>query len=116
MHATRYGPPVDQEGDLHLPATPRPPVVCLLHGGFWRAPHGRGQMTAIADDLASRGFAVWNLEYRRLGTPGAGWPATMDDVAAGIDHRGGAARRVAESIPGEVLGRLTDRDAPAARQ
>jgi acetyl esterase/lipase len=49
-------------------------------------PHGREQMAAIADDLASRGFAVWNLEYRRLGAPGAGWPATMDDVAAGIDH------------------------------
>jgi acetyl esterase/lipase len=85
-HAIRYGPAVDQEADLHLPATPWPPVVCLLHGGFWRTPHGREQMTAIADDLASRGLAVWNLAYRRLGTPGAGWPATMDDVAAGIDH------------------------------
>jgi acetyl esterase/lipase len=49
-------------------------------------PHGRDQMAAVADDLVSRGLAVWNLEYRRLGTPGAGWPATMDDVAAGIDH------------------------------
>ncbi|HEY3175179.1 MAG TPA: alpha/beta fold hydrolase [Candidatus Polarisedimenticolia bacterium] len=86
MHAIRYGPSADQEADLHLPATPRPPVVCLLHGGFWRTPHGRDQMTAIADDLACRGLAVWNLEYRRLGTPRAEWPATMDDVAAGIDH------------------------------
>jgi acetyl esterase/lipase len=48
-------------------------------------PYGRDQMTAIADDLASRGLAVWNLEYRRLGGQG-GWPATMDDVAAGIGH------------------------------
>jgi acetyl esterase/lipase len=86
MQAIRYGPSVDHEADLHLPAAPRPPVVCLLHGGFWRMPYGRDQMTAIAFDLASRGFAVWNLEYRRLGTPEAGWPATMDDVAAGIDH------------------------------
>jgi acetyl esterase/lipase len=86
MPAIRYGPSVDQEADLHLPATQRPPVVCLLHGGFWRMPHGRDQMAAIADDLVSRGFAVWNLEYRRLGAPGAGWPGTMDDAAAGIDH------------------------------
>jgi acetyl esterase/lipase len=43
-------------------------------------------MTAIADDLASRGFAAWNLEYRRLGVPGAGWPGTMEDVATGIEH------------------------------
>jgi acetyl esterase/lipase len=49
-------------------------------------PYGRDQMAAIADDLVSRGLAVWNLEYRRLGTPQSGWPATMDDVAAGIDH------------------------------
>ncbi len=86
MQAIRYGPSVDQEGDLHLPPTQRPPVVCLLHGGFWRMPHGRDQMVAVADDLVSRGLAVWNLEYRRLGTPGAGWPATTDDVAAGVNH------------------------------
>lgn len=86
MQAIRYGPSVHEEADLHLPATPRPPVVCLLHGGFWRMPYGRDQMTAIANDLASRGLAVWNLEYARLGTPQAGWPGIMDDVAAGIDH------------------------------
>ncbi len=49
-------------------------------------PYGRDQMTVVAADLVSRGFAVWNLEYRRLGQPQAGWPGTMDDVAAGIDH------------------------------
>jgi acetyl esterase/lipase len=49
-------------------------------------PHGRDQMTAIAEDLASRGLAVWNLEYARLGGSAKAWPATMDDVAAGIDH------------------------------
>ncbi|QDG70118.1 hypothetical protein FJQ89_06555 [Janthinobacterium tructae] len=49
-------------------------------------PYGRDQMTAIASDLVAHGFAVWNMEYRRLGAPQAGWPATMDDVAAGIDY------------------------------
>ena len=49
-------------------------------------PWGRDQMTPLADDLASRGFAVWNLEYRRLGVPGAGWPGTMEDVATGMEH------------------------------
>jgi acetyl esterase/lipase len=40
-------------------------------------------------DLAGRGWAVWNLEYRRLGwRGGGGWPATFEDVAAGIDHLG----------------------------
>jgi acetyl esterase/lipase len=82
----RYGPADDHEGDLHLPATRRAPAVCLLHGGFWRMPHGRDQMDAIADDLVARGFAVWNLEYRRLGSAGTVWPAPMNDAAAGVEH------------------------------
>ncbi|WP_405048368.1 alpha/beta hydrolase [Rhodoferax sp.] len=36
--------------------------------------------------MASRGFAVWNIEYRRLGAPGGGWPGTFQDVALAIDH------------------------------
>ena len=62
------------------------PVICLLHGGFWRLPWGRDNTADIAFDLAKRGFAVWNLEYRRVGSPGGGWPGTLQDVAAGIDH------------------------------
>jgi acetyl esterase/lipase len=49
-------------------------------------PYGRDQLTPVARDLASRGFAVWNLEYRRLGAPSGGWPETFHDVAAGIDY------------------------------
>jgi acetyl esterase/lipase len=38
-------------------------------------------------DLARRGVAAWNVEYRRVGRgQGGGWPATFDDVGAGIDH------------------------------
>jgi acetyl esterase/lipase len=82
----RYGSAQDQEGDLHLPQADHPPVVCLLHGGFWRMPYGRDQLDGIARDLVARGFAVWNIEYRRLGAPGGGWPGTLADVALAIDH------------------------------
>jgi len=81
-----YGPFEYQVGDLYLPDASRPPVVCLMHGGFWRMPYGRDEMTAVAQDLAGRGFAVWNLEYRRLGAAGGGWPGTFQDIGAGIDH------------------------------
>lgn len=81
-----YGERPDQLGDLILPAVPHPAVVCLLHGGLWRLPYARDQMLGVAHDLAARGFAVWNLEYRRIGEPGGGWPGTFEDVASGIDH------------------------------
>jgi acetyl esterase/lipase len=62
-------------------------VVVLLHGGFWRAVYGKSLMNDLAADIMARGWAAWNLEYRRLGTiPPGGWPGTFEDVAAGIDH------------------------------
>ncbi len=85
MRTFRYGSLESQEADLYLPGARRPPVVVLLHGGFWRIPYGRGEMTAVARDLVDRGFAVWNLEYRRMGESGGGWPGTLEDVIAGID-------------------------------
>jgi acetyl esterase/lipase len=87
-----YGASPDHVGDLYLPRQAkdgrlrRAPVVALLHGGFWRLPYGRDHIAPIAGDLAKRGFAVWNLEYRRVGTVGGGWPGTLKDVGAGIDH------------------------------
>jgi dipeptidyl aminopeptidase/acylaminoacyl peptidase len=56
----------------------------LIHGGFWRARYGRELEGGIARDLVARGWAVWNIEYRRLGD-GGGWPETLDDVAAAIE-------------------------------
>ena len=83
----RYGDAASQVGDLYVPAgAERMPVVCLLHGGFWRLPYGREEMAPIAADLAARGYAVWNIEYRRIGEAGGGWPGTLEDVAAAIDH------------------------------
>ena len=52
-------------------------------------PYARDQFDAVARDLVSRRFAVWNLEYRRLGELSGGWPETLCDVAAGIDHLAG---------------------------
>jgi acetyl esterase/lipase len=62
-----------------------PGVAVLIHGGFWKAERDRSLMDPLAEDLAARGWTTWNLEYRRLGN-GGGFPATVDDVTAGIDH------------------------------
>lgn len=85
--AVQYGSHADQVANLHLPGGHGPfPVVVLLHGGFWRVGWDRTLMTPLARDLAGRGFAVWNVEYRRVGQEGGGWPGTFLDVAAAVDH------------------------------
>jgi acetyl esterase/lipase len=86
MRTVSYGQSRDQVGDLYLPDAPSPPVICLVHGGFWRLMYNRSYIAPVALELARRGFAVWSLEYRRMGSAGGGWPGTLDDVGAGIDH------------------------------
>jgi acetyl esterase/lipase len=80
-----YGEAPEQFGDLYLPGSDvAAPVVVLIHGGFWRAQYGLDLMVPLADDLVGRGYAVWNIEYRRVGQPGGGYPGTLDDVRASI--------------------------------
>lgn len=65
-------------------------MAVLLHGGFWRARYSLRLEDRLVGDLSARGWAIWNLEYRRLGVRSrGGWPATFEDVAAGIDRLGG---------------------------
>ncbi len=81
-----YGPAPSQMGELRLPRARGPHrVVIVVHGGFWRATYGLDGMVPVCTSLTNRGFATWNLEYRRLGEPGGGWPGTFEDVARGAD-------------------------------
>jgi acetyl esterase/lipase len=82
-----YGPADQQKGTLFLPVGTGPhPVVVLLHGGCWLAKlSGPELMEYAAADLQRRGYAVWNIGYRRLGHEGGGYPGTFRDVAAAID-------------------------------
>jgi len=41
-------------------------------------------MDSLCRDLASRGIAAWNIEYRRVGQ-GGGWPMSLIDVGAATD-------------------------------
>jgi acetyl esterase/lipase len=83
-----YGPAPAQVVDLFLPKGPGPhPVVVLIHGGCYLAEYrGLAETSGVAADLARRGYAVWNVEYRKLGEPGAGYPGTFEDVATAIDR------------------------------
>jgi acetyl esterase/lipase len=89
VRTVAYGRDRDQVADLTVPAGAPPlagwPVVVLIHGGFWRETYRRDLMVPLADDLAARGVASWNVEYRRVGGAG-GWPTTLTDTAAAVDH------------------------------
>ncbi|MFC6082621.1 alpha/beta hydrolase family protein [Sphaerisporangium aureirubrum] len=80
-----YGPAADQWAELRLPDVrggAPVPVAVLVHGGFWRSIWGADLMDALAIDLAARGYAAWNLEYRRPDQHG--WQSTTADVADGF--------------------------------
>ena len=83
-----YGSDALQFGELWLPrGRGRHPVIVLIHGGCWRADlPGVELMNYMAADLRDRGYAVWNMEYRRVGNSGGGYPGTFRDIAAGLDH------------------------------
>ncbi len=88
-----YGSAPTQVGDLRLPAGPGPhPVVIVIHGGcWWKGFATKANTAALASRLTELGFATWNIEYRQVGEagkgdPGAGWPGTFLDWAAGTDH------------------------------
>ncbi len=88
--SSSYGSSEHQFGQLWLPDASPPlagwPVAALIHGGFWRSAWDLELMNDMAASLVSRGVAAWNIEYRRVGHDGGGWPGTGDDVVNGINH------------------------------
>jgi acetyl esterase/lipase len=76
-----YGSDENQFIDLRLPKAKGPhPLAISVHGGYWRAKYDLGYMGHLCAALAAKGIATANLEYRRVGNPGGGWPGTFADV------------------------------------
>lgn len=99
----RYGEAPEHFGDLYLSAGLGPhPLVIFIHGGYWRARYDLEHAHPLCQALAWAGLAVWNVEYRRVGNPGGGWPGTFADVLAAL----GYVRQLALDHPLD-LGRVT---------
>ncbi len=82
-----YGDDPNQFGDLFLPVGAGPhPLIVFLHGGYWRKAYDLTHAGFACQALTHEGFAVWSLEYRRLGQSGGGWPGTFDDVKLAAGH------------------------------
>lgn len=86
-----YGEDPLQFGDLRLPqvttAQALYPVAIVLHGGCWLASFADlGLTSPLCAALTRAGFATWNVEFRRVDSPGGGWSGTLLDVANAVDH------------------------------
>jgi acetyl esterase/lipase len=91
-HRFNYGGSPEQFGELRLPPTSGPhPVIVFIHGGCWLNKYSLDHVSAVSRALANEGYAVWTLEYRRIGDAGGGWPGTFEDVAVGVNRLRGLA-------------------------
>src|SRR5262245_17741485 len=90
-----YGANELQFGELRLPKSKgQHPVAVLVHGGCWSARIGNLDPRATSLDLlrpmaaalTEAGMATWNVEYRRVGNPGGGWPGTFHDLSQATDY------------------------------
>ena len=82
-----YGNYPSQFGVLRMPILAEScPVIITIHGGFWQSKFGLEENDPICEDLTRRGYATWNIEYRRVGEDGGGWPGTFNDVIDAVNH------------------------------
>lgn len=63
------------------PITTPPPVVVMIHGGAWIS-GSKNDMSKLAIELANRGVAVANIDYRLA--PKSKWPAMIDDCQEAV--------------------------------
>ena len=82
-----YAPGAHQFAELWLPKGHGPfQTVVLIHGGCWLAElPGTELMAYMAADLQANGYAVWSIDYARIGEPGGGYPGTYQDTGRAID-------------------------------
>jgi acetyl esterase/lipase len=81
-----YGDEPYQFGLLRVPEGSGPhPLIIAIHGGCYLSVFDIEHFAPFEQALADEGYAVWSLEYRRVGNEGGGWPNSFLDVAKGID-------------------------------
>jgi acetyl esterase/lipase len=76
-----YGADSNQFMEARIPKGKGPhPVLLNIHGGYWRAKYDLAHAGHLCETLRQAGVATFNLEYRRVGNAGGGWPGTFEDI------------------------------------
>lgn len=81
-----YGTDPNQFVDLRFPSSKNKarlhPLVINIHGGYWRAKYNLDHVGHLCAALTAKGLVTANVEYRRVGNEGGGWPGTFADIRA----------------------------------
>lgn len=97
-----YGEERSQFIDFRFPASKAAAAsVIMIHGGFWRQKYDLAHAGHLCAALTACGLTTANIEYRRVGEPGGGWPGTFDDIQAALHS---VRRRHGNDKPALVVG------------
>jgi acetyl esterase/lipase len=95
-----YGDSPSQFADFRRPASASgAPLVVMIHGGYWRSRRDLTYAGHLCQALSEANFTSVNIEYRRAGEPGGGWPGTFDDMLRAVEF----ARRRAPEFDGDPV-------------
>jgi len=82
-----YGADLNQFLEVRLPHGKGPhPVLLNIHGGYWRAKYDLAHAGHLCEALRAAGVATFNVEYRRVGNEGGGWPGTFTDIRSAYSY------------------------------
>ena len=83
----KYGQDSQHFAELRLPNGKGPfPFLFVIHGGFWQSAYDLSHIGHLCAAFTNEGIITCNLEYRRLGDLGGGWPGTFQDVGLATDR------------------------------
>jgi acetyl esterase/lipase len=78
----RYGTDPNQFSELRFPNGKGPfPLLFVVHGGFWQSVYDLSHIGHLCAAFTGQGIITCNIEYRRIGNPGGGWPGTFQDIS-----------------------------------
>src|SRR5579884_1280647 len=96
-----YGADRNQFFDVFVPAgVDRHSCAIVIHGGFWRSLRDLLPSSHMCAELARNGITTANVEYRRVGETGGGWPVTFEDIVSAYH----AVRTQIPSAPPVLIG------------
>jgi len=77
-----YGIDPNQFVELRFPDSKGSfPLLFVVHGGFWQSIYDLLHVGRLCAAFTNKGIITCNIEYRRIGNPGGGWPGAFQDVS-----------------------------------